>query len=316
MLEIEKPRIECVERSEDNCYAKFVVEPLERGYGITLGNALRRILLSSLPGSAVTSIKIEGVRHDSSMIPGVLEDITNIILNLKSLVLRGYTDEPRVIRLEAQTAGVVRAADIITDPDIEVLNPELKIATLEKDSQLFMELTVKRGKGYIPAEENKLPDDVVGVISIDSIYAPIYRVNYEVEATRVGQIIDYDKLTLEVWSNGSISPEEATRLAARILDDHLRLFIGISNNLDSVEVTEELEDVPMNKTLNIGIEELKLSVRAYNGLKRAGVFTLEDLTRKTEEDMMKMRNLGSKSLEEVEFKLKELGLSFRLEEES
>ena len=264
----------------------------------------------------MTSIKIEGVRHDSSMIPGVLEDITNIILNLKSLVLRGYTDEPRVIRLEAQTAGVVRAADIITDPDIEVLNPELKIATLEKDSQLFMELTVKRGKGYIPAEENKLPDDVVGVISIDSIYAPIYRVNYEVEATRVGQIIDYDKLTLEVWSNGSISPEEATRLAARILDDHLRLFIGISNNLDSVEVTEELEDVPMNKTLNIGIEELKLSVRAYNGLKRAGVFTLEDLTRKTEEDMMKMRNLGSKSLEEVEFKLKELGLSFRLEEES
>ena len=315
ILEIEKPRIECIERSEDDSYAKFVVEPLERGYGITLGNSLRRILLSSLPGSAVTSVKIEGVQHEFSKIPGVLEDVTDIILNLKSLVLQGHTDERRIIRVESQGGGVVTAGDMVTDPDIEILNPELKIATLEDDGRLFIEMTVKRGRGYVSAHKNKAPDDVIGAILIDSIFAPIYKVNYEVGATRVGQITDYDKLTLEVWSNGSISPDKATSEAARIMHDQLLLFVGLTGELDNVEVMVEREEEPKAKILDIGIEELKLSVRAYNGLKRAGVNTVEDLTQKTEEDMFKMRNLGSKSLEDVEFKLKELGLSFRPEEE-
>ncbi len=310
-LEIEKPRIECIERSEDNSYAKFVVEPLERGYGITLGNSLRRILLSSLPGSAVTSVKIEGVLHEFSTIPGVLEDVTDIILNIKSLALKGYTDEPRVIRLESQGGGVVRAADIITDPDIEILNPDLKIATLDNDGRLFMEMTVRRGKGYISADKNKMPDDVIGVIPIDSIYAPIYKVNYAVEATRVGQITDYDKLTLEAWSNGSISPEEATSAAAKILSDHLRLFMGLTDKLNSVEVLVEKEEDAKDKILEMTIEELDLSVRSYNCLKRAGINSVEELTQKTEEDMIKVRNLGRKSLEEVEFKLRDLGLLFR-----
>ncbi|HWQ43699.1 MAG TPA: DNA-directed RNA polymerase subunit alpha [Desulfosporosinus sp.] len=310
-LEIEKPRIECIERSEDNSYAKFVVEPLERGYGITLGNSLRRILLSSLPGSAVTSVKIEGVLHEFSTIPGVLEDVTDIILNIKSLALKGYTDEPRVIRIESQGGGVVRAADIITDPDIEILNPDLKIATLDNDGRLFMEMTVRRGKGYISADKNKMPDDVIGVIPIDSIYAPIYKVNYAVEATRVGQITDYDKLTLEAWSNGSISPEEATSAAAKILSDHLRLFMGLTDKLNSVEVIVEKEEDAKDKILEMTIEELDLSVRSYNCLKRAGINSVEELTQKTEEDMIKVRNLGRKSLEEVEFKLRDLGLLFR-----
>jgi DNA-directed RNA polymerase subunit alpha len=311
MLEIEKPRIECVERSEDNSYAKFVVEPLERGYGITLGNSLRRILLSSLPGSAVTSVKIEGILHEFSTIPGVLEDVTDIILNLKSLALKGYTDEPRVIRLEAQGGGVVRASDIISDPDIEILNPEMKIATLDNDGRLFMDMTVRRGKGYVSADKNKSPDDVIGVIPIDSIYAPIYKVNYSVEATRVGQITDYDKLTLEAWSNGSISPEEATSEAAKILSDHLRLFMGLTDKLNSVEVLVEKEEEAKDKILEMTIEELDLSVRSYNCLKRAGINSVEELTQKTEEDMIKVRNLGRKSLEEVEFKLRDLGLIFR-----
>jgi len=311
MLEIEKPRIECIERSEDNSYAKFVVEPLERGYGITLGNSLRRILLSSLPGSAVTSVKIEGVLHEFSTIPGVLEDVTDIILNIKSLALKGYTDEPRVIRLESQGGGVVRAADIITDPDIEILNPDLKLATLDNDGRLFMEMTVRRGKGYISADKNKMPDDVIGVIPIDSIYAPIYKVNYAVEATRVGQITDYDKLTLEAWSNGSISPEEATSAAAKILSDHLRLFMGLTDKVNSVEILVEKEEDAKDKILEMTIEELDLSVRSYNCLKRAGINSVEELTQKTEEDMIKVRNLGRKSLEEVEFKLRDLGLLFR-----
>ncbi|HEY8908890.1 MAG TPA: DNA-directed RNA polymerase subunit alpha [Desulfosporosinus sp.] len=310
-LEIEKPRIECIERSEDNSYAKFVVEPLERGYGITLGNSLRRILLSSLPGSAVTSVKIEGVLHEFSTIPGVLEDVTDIILNIKSLALKGYTDEPRVIRLESQGGGVVKAGDIITDPDIEILNPDLKIATLDKDGRLFMEMTVRRGKGYISADKNKMPDDVIGVIPIDSIYAPIYKVNYSVEDTRVGQITDYDKLTLEAWSNGSISPEEATSNAAKILSDHLRLFMGLTDKLNTVEVLVEKEEDAKDKILEMTIEELDLSVRSYNCLKRAGINSVEELTQKTEEDMIKVRNLGRKSLEEVEFKLRDLGLLFR-----
>ena len=312
MLKIDKPRIECIERSEDNSYAKFVVEPLERGYGITIGNSLRRILFSSLPGSAVTSVKIEGVLHEFSTIPGVLEDVTDIILNLKSLALKGYTDEPRVIRLEAHGSGVVRAADIITDPDIEILNPDLKIATLDNDGRLFMEMTVRRGKGYISADKNKTPDDVIGVIPIDSIYAPIYKVNYAVEATRVGQITDYDKLTLEVWSNGSISPEEATSAAAKILNDHLRLFTMLTDKPRDIENMVEKEEDPKDKILKMLIDDLNLSVRSYNGLRRAGIKTVEDLILKTEEDMLKVRNLGGKSLDEVRMKIKDLGLSFRV----
>ncbi len=315
MLEIEKPRIECVERSDDNTYAKFVVEPLERGYGITLGNSLRRILLSSLPGSAVTSVKIEGVLHEFATIPGVLEDVTDIILNLKGLALKGYTDDAKVLRLEADGEGVVRAGDIITDADIEILNPDLKIATLDKDARLFMEMTVERGRGYVSADKNKRPEHVIGVIPIDSIFAPIYKVNYAVEDTRVGMVTDYDKLTLEVWSNGSISPEEATSLAAKILSEHLRLFIGLTDKLNNVEIMVEKEEEGKDKILEMTIEELDLSVRSYNCLKRAGINSVEELTQKTEEDMIKVRNLGRKSLEEVEFKLKELGLGFRKAED-
>ncbi len=311
MLEIEKPRIECVDRSEDNTYAKFVVEPLERGYGITLGNSLRRILLSSLPGSAVTSVKIEGVLHEFSTIPGVLQDVTDVILNMKSLALKGYTDELRVLRLEMEGEGVVRAGDILTDPDIEILNPELEIATLDKDGRLFMEMTVERGRGYIPADKNKKPEHVIGVIPIDSIFAPVYKVNYSVEDTRVGQITDYDKLTMEVWSNGSISPEEATSLAAKILSEHLRLFMGLTDKLNNVEIMVEKEEEAKDKILVMTIEELDLSVRSYNCLKRAGINSVEELTQKTEEDMIKVRNLGRKSLEEVEQKLNELSLGFR-----
>jgi len=315
MLEFEKPRIECVERSEDDSYAKFVVEPLERGYGITLGNSLRRILLASIPGSSVTSIRIDGVLEGVSRIPGVQEDVTDIILNLKSLILQGNTDEPRIIRLESEGGGVVTAGNIITDADIEILNPELKIATLENDGRLVIEMMVKRGRGYVSADKNKAPDDAEGAIPIDAIFAPIYKVNYEVGATRVGQITDYDKLTLEVWSNGSISPEKATSDAASIINDQLRLFVGLMGEVDDVEVVVDNEEEPKDNLLDMLIEDLNLSVRSYNCLKRNGVSTLDGLTQKTEDDMSKMRNLGSKSLEEIEFKLKELGLLFRSEEE-
>ena len=311
MLEIEKPKIECVERTDDNSYAKFVVEPLERGYGITLGNSLRRILLSSLPGTAVTSVKIEGVLHEFSTVPGVLEDVTDIILNLKSLALKGHTDEPKVLRLEAEGEGVIKAGDIITDADIEILNPDLKIVTLDKDGRLFMEMTAERGRGYVSADKNKKPDQAIGIIPIDSIFAPIYKVNYTVEDTRVGMVTDYDKLTLEVWSNGSITPEEATSLAAKILSEHLRLFIGLTDKLNNVEIMVEKEEEAKDKILEMTIEDLDLSVRSYNCLKRAGINSVEELTQKTEEDMIKVRNLGRKSLEEVESKLKELGLGFR-----
>lgn len=315
MLEIEKPNIDCVERSEDNTYAKFVIEPLERGYGITLGNSLRRILLSSLPGSAVSSVKIEGVLHEFSTIPGVLEDVTEIILNIKSLALKGHTDEPRVLRLEAQGEGVVTARDIITGPDIEILNPDLKIASLDKDGRLFMEMTVERSRGYVSAEKNKKFDQAIGVIPVDSIFTPIYKVNYAVEDTRVGMMTDFDRLTLEVWSNGSITPKEATSLAAKILNDHLRLFIGLTDNLSNVEIMVEKEEEEKDKILEMTIEELDLSVRSYNCLKRAGINSVEELTQRTEEDMIKVRNLGRKSLEEVENKLQELGLGFRSPEE-
>ncbi|MDR3599459.1 MAG: DNA-directed RNA polymerase subunit alpha [Desulfosporosinus sp.] len=312
MLEIEKPRIEWVECSEDNCYAKFVVEPLERGYGITLGNSLKRILLSSLEGLAVTSVKIDGVLDEFSTIPGVLEDVTNIILNIKSLALRGYTDEPRVIRLEAQREGIVRAADIITDPDIEILNQDLKIATLDKNGRLFMEMTVKRGKGYI----SKIPEDAIGVIPIDSIFTPIYKFNYDVEPTRVGQITDYDRLTLEAWSNGSISPEEAISTAAKIMNDHLSLFMRPTDIPEDVEtMIEKEEEDSRGKILNMLIEDLNLSVRSYNCLRRMGIDTVDQLTQKTEAEMIKMRNLGRKSLEEVIMKIKDLGLAFCADED-
>jgi DNA-directed RNA polymerase subunit alpha len=304
LSEIEKPRIECIKRSEDDSYAKFVVEPLERGYGITLGNSLRRILLSSLPGSAVTSIKIEEMS-------GVLEDATNIILNIKSLALKGYTDELRVIRIEAQGEGIVTAANIMTDPDIEILSTDLKIATLEKDGRLFVEMTVERGKGYV----SKTSEDTIGVIPIDSIYTPIYKVNYDIEPTRVGQITDYDRLTLEAWSNGSISPEEAISTAARMMNDHLKLFMGSSDKPNNVETMEEKEEEGKAKILDRLIEDLNLSVRSYNCLKRAGINRVEELTRRTAEEMVKTRNLGRKSLEEVEDKLKELGLGFKVDED-
>ncbi|MDA8442220.1 MAG: DNA-directed RNA polymerase subunit alpha [Peptococcaceae bacterium] len=311
MLEIEKPKIDCVEHNDDNTYGKFVVEPLERGYGITLGNSLRRILLSSLPGAAVSSVKIEGVLHEFSTIPGVMEDTTDIILNLKRLALKMYTDEPRIMRIEAEGPGIITAGDIITDPDIEVLNPELKIATMDNGGRLFAELTVEKGRGYQMADKNKRPDHIIGVIPIDSIFSPVHKVNYKIQDTRVGQITDYDKLVLEVWTNGSISPEEATSLSAKILNEHLRLFIGLTEKINNVEIMVEKEEESKNRILEMTIEELDLSVRSYNCLKRAGINSVEELVQKTEEDMIKVRNLGRKSLEEVEQKLHELGLSFK-----
>lgn len=314
MIEIERRKIECVEVSDDNTYGKFVVEPLERGYGITLGNSLRRILLSSLPGAAVTSVRIDGVLHEFSPIPGVLEDTTDIILNLKELSLKLHTDEPKVIRIEAEGEKDVYAGDIIADPDVEILNPDLKIATLD-GGKLSMEITVARGRGYVPAEKNKKPDDPIGVIPVDSIFSPIRRVNYQVEDIRVGQVTDYDKLTLEIWTDGSIKPNEALSLAARILTEHLALFVGLVGDVPEVEVVVEKEEEHKDKILEMTIEELDLSVRSYNCLKRAGINTVEELTHKTEEDMMKVRNLGRKSLEEVVAKLKELGLSLKESEE-
>lgn len=315
MLEIEKPKIECVDRSRDNSFARFIVEPLERGYGITLGNSLRRILLSSLPGTAVTSVKIEGVLHEFSTIQGVREDVSEIILNIKSLALKGYTDEPRTLRIEAQGRGVVTAGDIITGSDIEVLNPELKIATLDADARLFMEMTAEKSVGYVLAEKNKKPDHPIGVIPVDSIFTPIHKVNYTVEDTRVGVMTDFDKLTLEVWSNGNITPEDATSLAAKILSDHLSLFIGLTDSMGSVETMVEKDEEKQSKILEMTIEEMDLSVRSFNCLKRAGINTVEELTQKTEEDMIKVRNLGRKSLEEVENKLHDLNLGFRVADE-
>ncbi|MFZ5613182.1 MAG: DNA-directed RNA polymerase subunit alpha, partial [Bacillota bacterium] len=313
--EIEKPKIEIVEQSEDNTYGKFVVEPLERGYGITLGNSLRRILLSSLPGAAVTSVKIDGVLHEFSTVPGVREDVTDIILNLKNLCLKIHSDEEKVLRVEAQTEGPVTAGDIIHDADVEILNPELHLATLDTGGRLFMEITVNKGRGYASAEKNKKGEHIIGVIPVDSIYTPVRKVNYTVENTRVGQITDYDKLTLEVWTNGSIRPDEATSLSAKILSEHLRLFIGLTETVNDVEIMVEKEEEQKDKILEMTIEELDLSVRSYNCLKRAGINTVEELIQRNEEDMMKVRNLGKKSLEEVVNKLHELGLSLRNDDE-
>jgi len=311
MLEIEKPRIECVEKSEDDRYGRFVIEPLERGYGITLGNSLRRVLLSSLPGAAVTSVKIDGVLHEFSTIPGVVEDTTDIILNLKGLRLKVYSDENKILRVEASGEREVKAGDIIADSDVDILNPDLHLATVNAEGRLFMELTVEKGRGYVSAERNKKSDHIIGVIPIDSIFSPVIKVNYNVENTRVGQITDYDRLTLEVWTDGSINPKEATSLAAKILSDHLRLFIGLTDTVSDVETMVVKEEEPRDRIMDMTIEELDLSVRSFNCLKRAGINTVGELVQKNAEDMMKVRNLGKKSLEEVDKKLAELGLTLR-----
>ena len=315
MIEIEKPRIECVESAEDNTYGKFVVEPLERGYGITLGNSLRRILLSSLPGVAVTSIKIDGVLHEFSTVPGVIEDVTEIILNIKNLSMKLHSDGPKIIYIDAEGEGAITAGDIKADSDVEILNPDLHICTLNGDSRFYMEMVINKGRGYVPAEKNKQPGQPIGIIPVDSIYTPVRRVNYTVENTRVGQVTDYDKLTLEVWTNGSLKPDEAISLGAKIMSEHLNLFIDLSDQAKHTEIMVEKEETKKEKVLEMTIEELDLSVRSYNCLKRAGINTVEDLISRTEEDMMKVRNLGRKSLEEVLQKLHALGLSLAPSEE-
>ena len=312
MFEFEKPRIEIAEISEDNRYGKFVVEPLERGYGTTLGNSLRRIMLSSLPGSAVSYVKIKGVLHEFSSIPGVKEDVTEIIMNIKELAIKNNSssNEPKQAYIEYVGEGVVTAADIHVDSDIEILNPDLVIATLSGSEARFdMELTITKGRGYVGSDKNKKEDTSIDVIAVDSIYTPVERVNLTVENTRVGQITDYDKLTLDVYTNGTLAPDEAVSLAAKVLSEHLSLFIDLSENAKSAEVMVEKEDNEKEKVLEMNIDELELSVRSFNCLKRAGINTVEELTSKTPEDMMKVRNLGRKSLEEVLNKLKELGLS-------
>ncbi|MGD0152410.1 MAG: DNA-directed RNA polymerase subunit alpha [Thermacetogeniaceae bacterium] len=311
MLDFDKPRIEHIKNGSSGTYGKFIVEPLERGYGTTLGNSLRRVLLSSLVGAAVTTVKIEGVLHEFSTIPGVRDDTTDIMLNVKELAIKHHGDEPQIIRIEAKEEGEVTAGDIIAGSDIDILNPELHIATLEPDGRLFMEMTVKKGRGYVPAEKNKESDQAIGVIPVDSIFSPIYKVNYTVENTRVGQQTDLDKLTLEVWSNGTITPEEAVSLAARNLIERFRLFVGLTDKVEEDPVLPDKKIDERSRLLDMPIEELELSVRSYNCLKRAAINTVEDLIQRTEEDMIKVRNLGKKSLEEVDAKLSELGLSLK-----
>ncbi|MGN0379610.1 MAG: DNA-directed RNA polymerase subunit alpha [Butyrivibrio sp.] len=313
MFEFEKPKIEIEEISEDKRYGRFVVEPLERGYGITLGNSLRRIMLSSLPGSAVSQVKIEGVLHEFSPIPGVKEDVSDIIMNIKNLAIKNNSEsnEPKIAYIECDgREGVVTAADIQADSDIEIINPDQVIATLNggTDCKLFMELTITNGRGYVSSDRNKHEDTPIGTLAIDSIYTPVERVNMSVENTRVGQMTDYDKLTLEVYTNGTLAPDDAVSLAAKVLSEHLSLFIDLSENAKKVDVMVEKEDNKKEKVLEMSIDELELSVRSYNCLKRAGINTVEELCSKTAEDMMKVRNLGRKSLDEVLLKLKELGL--------
>lgn len=316
MLEMEKPRIECVEKDSDTNYGKFVIEPLERGYGTTLGNSLRRVLLSSLPGAAVSSIKIEGVLHEFSTIPNVLEDTTEIILNIKKLILKYDGNERKLIRLEQRGKKNVTAADISQDAEVEILNPDLHIATLDEDAVMEMEMTVERGRGYVSADQQPYKtEEIVGLIPIDSIYTPVNRVNYTVDNARVGKRTDYDSLTLEVWTNGSITPEEAISLSAKIIIEYLTLFTEINDTYKEVEILVEKEEEKKDKVLEISIEELELSVRASNGLKRANINTVGDLIEKTREEMSKIRNLGQKSLEEIERKLKELNLSFKKPED-
>lgn len=310
MIEIEKPTINKFV-DEDGNYGKFVVEPLERGYGTTLGNCLRRILLSSLPGAAVTSVKIDGILHEFSTIPGVKEDVTEIILNLKKLAVRLNGDNTKRVIINAVGPKEVTAADIIGDSEMEIFNPDLHIATLEENATLVMEINLARGRGYVPADQNKTESTPISVIPVDSIYTPVTKVNYTVENTRVGQVTDYDKLILEIWTDGSITPEEGVSIGAKIMQEHLNLFIQLDGSTDGMEIMVEKEEDQKEKALEMAIEELELSVRSFNCLKRAAINTVEELTMRSEEDMMKVRNLGKKSLDEVKNKLEELGLGLR-----
>jgi DNA-directed RNA polymerase subunit alpha len=315
MIEFEKPNIECLEINEDSNYAKFVCEPLERGYGVTIGNSLRRILLSSLPGSAITSVKIDGVVHEFSTIPNVVEDVPEIILNLKNVRLKTFDNEDKIIRIDFKGEGEVTAGDIITDGTVEVLNPDLHIATVAEGGSLKMEMTVEKGRGYNGAAKNKKPNQDIAVLPIDSIFTPVKKVNYQVENTRVGQMVDFDKLIIEVWTDGSLKADEALSLAAKVMTGHLELFIDLSEATKNTQVMVEKEESKKEKVLEMSIEDLELSVRSFNCLKRAGISTVEDLANKTEDDMMKVRNLGKKSLDEVTHKLHSLGLDFAKEEE-
>lgn len=316
MIEMEKPNIECTELSEDGKYGKFVVGPLERGYGTTIGNSLRRILLSSLPGAACTSIKIEGVQHEFSTVPGVLEDVTEIILNLKKMAIKLHGDGVKTVYIDAKGAQEITAGDIKCDSDVEIINPDLHIATLNSDAKLYAEITMSKGRGYVAAERNKAElQPVIGVIPMDSIYTPVTKVNYTVENVRVGQYADREELAVEVWTNGTIKPDDAVSLAAKIMNELLLLFVDLSEDAKNTEIIVEKEENKKEKVLEMTIEELDLSVRSYNCLKRAGINTVEDLTNKSEEDMMKVRNLGRKSLEEVINKLNGLGLYLKKEED-
>ena len=320
MFEFEKPRIEIDKMAPDKTYGKFVVEPLERGYGTTLGNSLRRILLSSLPGAAVSNVKIDGVLHEFSIIPGVKEDVTEIILNLKGLAIKNNSEgnEPKIAYIDVEGEGEVKGSDLKADSDIEIMNPDHHIATLSggANTRLSMEITINKGRGYIGSDKNKRDDQPIGMLPVDSIFTPVTRVNFLVENTRVGQITDYDKLTLEVWTNGTIAPDDAVSYGAKILNEHLNLFIDLSDNAKNTEIMVEKEEGKKEKVLEMSIDELELSVRSYNCLKRAGINTVEELTNKTSEDMMKVRNLGRKSLEEVLAKLKELGLQLNPADEA
>ena len=315
MIEFEKPNIECLEVDDTNNYAKFVCEPLERGYGVTIGNSLRRILLSSLTGCALTSVKIEGVLHEFSSIPNVVEDVPEIIVNLKNVRLKFTENEEKVMRINFKGEGEVTAADIVTDGTVEILNPDLHIATVSEGGQLIMEMTADMGRGYSPSEKNKKPNQDISVLPIDSIYTPVKKVNYQVKNTRVGQMVDYDKLIIEVWTDGSLKAHEALSLAAKVMTGHLELFIDLSEATKNTQVMIEKEESKKEKVLETSIEELELSVRSFNCLKRAGISTVEDLTNRSENDMMKVRNLGKKSLDEVIAKLHSLGLNFRQEDE-
>lgn len=314
MIEIEKPKIEAVMVSEDSMFGKFVIEPLERGYGNTLGNSLRRVLLSSLPGAAVTSIQIDGVLHEFSTVEGIIEDVATIILNVKQLALKIYSDDEKVIEIDVKGEGVVTAADITHDSDVEILSPDLHIATLAKNGHLRMRMYAVRGRGYVPSDQNKRDDLAIGVIPIDSIYTPVSRVNFQVENTRVGQSTNFDKLTLDIWTDGSIGPKESVSLGAKILTEHLNIFVGMTDEAQTAEIMVEKEEDQKEKVLEMTIEELDLSVRSYNCLKRAGINTVMELANKSEDEMMKVRNLGRKSLEEVKLKLDELNLGLRSED--
>ena len=315
MIEFEKPNIECLEINEENNYAKFVCEPLERGYGVTLGNSLRRILLSSLPGCAITGVKIEGVVHEFSTIPNVVEDVPEIIVNLKGVRLKSHDNEEKILKINFKGEGEVKAGDIITDGTVEILNPDLHIATVSEGGSLVMEMTADKGRGYNIASKNKKPNQDISVLPIDSIYTPVRKVNYTVESTRVGQMIDYDKLVIEVWTDGSLKADEALSLAAKVMTEHLYLFIDLSEATKNTQVMVEKEESMKEKVLEMSIEELELSVRSFNCLKRVGISTVEDLTNKTEAEMLKVRNLGKKSFDEVTNKLHSLGLDFAPDED-